>query len=267
MTLQAFKGIFWWEYVHRLLGRLIGLAFFVPLVWFALRGHVDRKLGLRLGLIFLLGGAQGALGWYMVQSGLVDDPRVSQFRLTAHLSLAFLIFAAMLWTALSLLQPGGAAPPDSAAARSVRRLAWIVAALAAYMVVTGGFVAGIRAGKAYNTFPLMNGHIVPPETFMLEPWWKNFFYNMATVQLDHRIGAWLLAFLVPWLWVKLRRMGYAPAPARTWSHLLLGMIAIQITLGIATLLMQVPVALGAAHQGGAVLVLACALAVAHALRR
>jgi cytochrome c oxidase assembly protein subunit 15 len=260
MSLDAFKGIFWWEYFHRLLGRFIGLAFAVPLAWFALRGYVDRKLAWKLAGIFVLGGLQGAMGWYMVKSGLVDDPRVSQFRLTAHLSLAFLIFAAMVWTALSLLDRSGT-PRGAAAARP---LAWTVTALVAYMVATGGFVAGIRAGKAYNTFPLMNGHFVPPEIFMLEPWWKNFFYNMATVQFDHRIGAWLLAFLVPWVWWKARAVD--DARARLAAHLLLAMLAAQVTLGIATVLHAVPVALGAAHQGGAVLLLACALALNHALR-
>jgi cytochrome c oxidase assembly protein subunit 15 len=260
MSLDAFKGIFWWEYFHRLLGRFIGLAFAVPLAWFALRGYVDRRLAWRLAGIFVLGGLQGAMGWYMVKSGLVDDPRVSQFRLTAHLSLAFLIFAAMVWTALSLLDRSGT-PRGAARARA---LAWTVTGLVAYMVATGGFVAGIRAGKAYNTFPLMNGHFVPPEIFMLEPWWKNFFYNMATVQFDHRIGAWLLAFLVPWLWWKVRTVD--DGRARLAAHLLLGMLAAQVTLGIATVLHAVPVALGAAHQGGAVLLLACALALNHALR-
>ena len=265
MSLDAFKGIFWWEYFHRLLGRLIGVVLFVPLVWFVVRGYVDRRLALRLALIFALGGAQGALGWYMVQSGLVDDPRVSQFRLTAHLSIAFLIFATMLWTALSLLHRQDARPAEDRARVGARRLVWVVVGVAAYMVATGGFVAGIRAGKAYNTFPLMNGHVVPPEIFMIEPLWKNFFYNMATVQFDHRLGAWALAFLVPWLWLRVHRLPDAPR-ARRWSHALAAMIAVQIALGIATLLHQVPVALGASHQGGAVLVLACALGLAHALR-
>lgn len=260
MSLDAFKGIFWWEYFHRLLGRFIGLAFAAPLAWFALRGYVDRKLAWKLAGIFVLGGLQGAMGWYMVKSGLVDDPRVSQFRLTAHLSIAFLIFAAMVWTALSLLDR--AATPRGAAA--ARPLAWTVTGLVAYMVATGGFVAGIRAGKAYNTFPLMNGHFVPPEILMLEPWWKNFFYNMATVQFDHRLGAWALAFLVPWLWWKVRAV--EDARARLASHLLLAMLVAQITLGALTVLNAVPVGLGAAHQGGAVVLLAFALALNHALR-
>jgi cytochrome c oxidase assembly protein subunit 15 len=265
MTLDAFKGIFWWEYVHRLLGRLIGLVFLLPLLWFAFTRRIDRPLALRLAGIFVLGGLQGAMGWYMVKSGLVDDPRVSQFRLTAHLSLAFLIFAAMLWTALGLLFPRRsiAASDD---ATTLRRLGWWITGIVAYMVVTGGFVAGIRAGKAYNTFPLMNGHVVPPEIFMLDPWWKNFFYNMATVQFDHRLGAWALAFLVPWLWLRARRVAL-PARTRVSISILLAMLAVQVALGIATLLLVVPVPLGAAHQGGAVLLLGAALAANHALGR
>jgi cytochrome c oxidase assembly protein subunit 15 len=147
----------------------------------------------------------------------------------------------------------------------LRRVSWIVTAVVAYMVVTGGFVAGIRAGFAYNTFPLMNGHLVPPEIFMLEPWQLNFFNNMATVQFDHRLGAWLLALLVPWFWLKARREALAPR-ARLGVNLLLGMLALQLALGIATLLLQVPIPLAAAHQGGAVLLLSAALLANHALR-
>jgi cytochrome c oxidase assembly protein subunit 15 len=261
MSLEAFKGIFFWEYVHRLLGRLIGLAFLVPLVWFWLRGRLDRPLAWKLVGVFLLGGLQGALGWYMVQSGLVDDPRVSHFRLTAHLGLAFLIFGAMLWIALDLLHPRRTAP---AAAPS--RLAGWVAALVFGQVLLGGLVAGIRAGKAYNTFPLMDGRIVPPEIFMIEPWWKNFFYNMATVQFDHRLMAWLLLALVAWLWWRTIRA--APgARARLAAHLLAILFVAQFALGVWTLLLQVPVALGAAHQFVAVLVFGAALACAHALRK
>jgi cytochrome c oxidase assembly protein subunit 15 len=134
------------------------------------------------------------------------------------------------------------------------------------MALSGGFVAGIRAGSAYNTFPLMNGHFVPPELFMLEPWWRNFFWNMATVQFDHRAIAWLLAIVVPTLWWKLRTTDGLPSRARWGGHLLVALVAMQIALGIATLLLVVPIPLAAAHQGGAVLVLAAALNVAHALR-
>jgi len=216
----------------------------------------------------------------MVQSGLVDDPRVSQFRLTAHLSLAFLIFAAMFWLALDLLVPQEAqastntaantatknAATNTAAGARLRRFAWVIVGVIAYMVVTGGFVAGIRAGFAYNTFPLMNGHVVPPEIFLIDPWWKNFFYNMATVQFDHRLGAWTLAVLVPWFWLRARAQSL-PLRARLSCNLLLAMLVTQIALGIATLLLRVPVPLAAAHQAGAVLLLAAGLASAHALRR
>lgn len=265
MTLAEFKGIFWWEYFHRLLGRLIGVAFLVPFLWFAVRRRIPEGYGAALAGIFVLGGLQGALGWYMVKSGLVDDPRVSQFRLTAHLGLAFVIFAAMFWVALSLLAPARIARPGPRE-RSARRFASAFAGLVFAMVLTGGFVAGIRAGFAYNTFPLMNGHVVPPEIMLLDPWWKNFFYNMATVQFDHRLLAWVLAFAAPLLWWKVRAAAGAPARARTGAHLLLAMLAVQIALGIATLVHVVPVPLAAAHQAGALLVFALALHVAHALR-
>lgn len=263
MSVAAFKSIFWWEYFHRLLGRMIGFVFLLPLLWFWWLRQIDRPLALKLAGIFVLGGLQGAMGWYMVKSGLVDDPRVSQYRLTAHLSIALALYAAMLWTALGLLYPGAGA----AVARQapLRRLSRIITAVIAYTVVSGGFVAGIRAGFAYNTFPLMNGHLVPPEIFMLEPWHLNFFNNMATVQFDHRLGAWLLALLVPWFSLKARREALAPR-TRFTGHLLLGMLVLQLALGIATLLLLVPIPLAAAHQGSAVLLLTAALLANHSLR-
>jgi cytochrome c oxidase assembly protein subunit 15 len=260
MSLDDFKSIFWWEYVHRLLGRLTGAIFFLPLLWFALRGRIPRALAWKLAGILALGAAQGALGWYMVQSGLVDDPRVSQYRLTAHLGIAFLIYAAMLWIALDLLFPR--AGPGF---RGLRRFAFALVALIFAMVLSGGLVAGIRAGHAYNTFPLMNGNIVPPEIFSLEPWYLNFSSNMATVQFDHRLIAWLLAFLVPWFWLQVRR-AVAPRRAKLAADLLLGALALQIALGIATLLLAVPVPLAAAHQAGALLVFSAAVFVLHSLR-
>jgi cytochrome c oxidase assembly protein subunit 15 len=261
MSLAEFKGIFWWEYFHRLLGRAIGLVFFVPLAWFWLRGRLDRPLAWKLLGVFVLGGLQGAMGWYMVASGLVDDPRVSHFRLTAHLGLAFLIFGAMLWIALDVLFP-----KRLGTERAPTRLAAWIAGLVFLQVLAGGLVAGIRAGKAYNTFPLMNGHLVPPETLMLDPWWKNFFYNMATVQLDHRLVAWLLLALVAWLWARVAWIDAEPRARRAANLLAVAFVA-QFALGVWTLLAAVPVALGAAHQFVAVLVFGAALACAHALRR
>ena len=260
MSLDGFKSIFWWEYIHRLLGRLIGAAFLLPLLWFALRGRIARALAWKFAAIFGLGALQGALGWYMVQSGLVDNPRVSQFRLTAHLGIAFLIYAAMLWIVFDLLFTR--AGPVS---RRLRRFAFALAALIFVMVLSGGLVAGTRAGLAYNTFPLMNGRFVPPEIFALEPWYLNFSNNISTVQFDHRLIAWLLAFLVPWFWLRVRREA-APRRARLAADLLLGALALQIALGITTLLLAVPVPLAAAHQAGALLVFSAALFSAHSLR-
>jgi cytochrome c oxidase assembly protein subunit 15 len=265
MALDEFKGIFWWEYFHRLLGRLIGAAFLLPFLYFLVRRRIPAGYGWALAGIFVLGGLQGAMGWYMVKSGLVDDPRVSQFRLTAHLALAFLIFGAMQWAAMSLLWPADA-PRDDAPARSARRWSYAVAILVLAMVITGGFVAGIRAGFAYNTFPLMNGHVVPPEILMIDPWWRNFFWNMATVQFDHRLGAWALAVVVPLAWWRV--LASRPTPrARAGAHLVLAMLVAQVALGIATLLLVVPLPLAAAHQAGAVALFALALHLAHALSR
>ena len=260
MELAGFKRIFWWEYAHRLLGRLIGAAFMLPLLWFAARGRIARRLGWKLAAIFALGGLQGAMGWYMVQSGLVDDPRVSQYRLAAHLGIALLIYAAMLWIALDLLSPRG-----TEARRGLRRFAFALAVLVFAMALSGGLVAGIRAGLAYNTFPLMNGHLVPPGMFVIEPWYLNFFANMATVQFDHRLVAWLLALLVPWFWLRVRRAQASPR-ARMAAGVLLAALVLQIAMGIATLLLAVPVPLAAAHQAGALLVFTAALLTAHSLR-
>jgi cytochrome c oxidase assembly protein subunit 15 len=250
MDLEGFKTIFWWEYFHRLLGRTIGLVFLLPFLGFLWKGKLERRLAWQLSGVFLLGALQGALGWYMVASGLVDNPRVSHFRLTAHLGVALAIFAAELWLALGLL-----APQRKPIARLAGALPFIVFAMA----LSGGMVAGLRAGYAYNTFPLMNGHIVPPETFLLEPWWRNFLYNMAGVQLVHRAIFWALAVLVPFAWWRSR--GSAP------GHALLAAFVLQASLGIGTLLLHVPLALAALHQAGAVLLFAAALWNAHASGR
>jgi len=271
MDVHAFKGIFWWEYFHRLLGRAIGVVFFVPLAWLALRRRIPRDLAKKLGAIFALGVLQGAMGWYMVQSGLVDDPRVSHFRLTAHLGLALAIFAAMFWIALSIVRQdaggSGVASRTAGHARAqLRHAGACIAALVFVMALTGGLVAGIRAGFAYNTFPSMNGHVVPPEIMMLEPWYLNPLYNMATVQFDHRALGWLLALAVPAFGFAVLRSRAVSRAAKTAVVLVVAMLAVQIALGIATLLLRVPVPLAALHQAGAVLLFAAALNVAHALR-
>ncbi|HVF62416.1 MAG TPA: COX15/CtaA family protein [Casimicrobiaceae bacterium] len=264
MSLDAFKRIFWWEYAHRLLGRILGVAFLVPLLGFAVRRRIPPNHGAKLAGIFVLGTVQGALGWYMVQSGLVDDPRVSPLRLTAHLTLAFVILGALLWLALSLVFPRRHASV-SPQLRSARLWASAIAALVLVLVASGGLVAGIRAGAAYNTFPLMNGALVPPEILMIDPWWKNFVWNMATVQFDHRLGALTLFVLVPLLWWKVMRCGDRPSRAVASAHALIALVLLQILVGIATLVAGVPIVLAALHQAGAVLVFAGSLNLAHAL--
>jgi len=246
MDLAGFQRIFWWEYAHRLLARAVGLAFLLPLLWFQFRAMLERPLAWKLWGIFALGAAQGAMGWLMVKSGLVDDPKVSPVRLTAHLALALAIFAAELWLALGLLAPR---------AGRAQRLAAALPLVIFAMALSGGMVAGLRAGAAYQTFPLMNGSFVPPDFLLLEPWWNNFLYNMGTVQFVHRAFFWLLLVLVPLAWWKAGRSSSAT--------LLLCAFLLQAALGIATLLAGVPLALGAAHQAGAVLLLAAALWHAH----
>jgi cytochrome c oxidase assembly protein subunit 15 len=250
MTLEGFKGIFWWEYIHRLLARGIGLVFLLPLLYFQFRRILSKNLSLQLWGIFALGALQGLMGWLMVKSGLIDDPKVNPVRLSIHLGLALLIFAAELWVAMDLLFERKY--PLKGFEASLPLVVFL-------MALSGGMVAGLRAGYAYNTFPLMNGHLVPPETFLLEPWWLNFYYNMAAVQLVHRAFFWLLLILVPLAWWRSR--------GSLAGHALLAAFALQATLGISTLLLSVPVGLGAAHQGGAVVFLAAALWLAHASAR
>lgn len=262
MQLAEFKSIFWIEYTHRLLGRLIGVAFLLPFAYFLLRRRIDRRLGLRLVAIFALGAAQGLLGWIMVKSGLVDEPRVSPYRLTTHLALAVLIYGYALWVALGLLWPRA----RNADVPELRRLGLAVTALLCLMIVSGGFVAGTRAGFAFNSFPLMNEHFIPPGVLALTPLWRNFFENIATVQLDHRLLAYALCVVVALFWYRLQR-AELDRRTRMASHVLLAALGLQVALGVSTLLLVVPTALAAAHQAGALALLTAALFLNHELRR
>ncbi len=264
MSLEAFKSIFWLEYYHRLLGRSIGIVFLVPFLYFLLRRRIPRTQVPKFLGMFVLGGLQGLLGWYMVKSGLVDNPHVSQYRLTAHLALAFIIYSYIFWVALGLLSP----QPQHKGGSAVQRLRFYslgVSALIFIMVLSGGFVAGLKAGLAFNTFPTMNGDWLPPGLLALRPMWHNFFENLATVQFNHRMIAYLLAMVIPLFWWRTQSIKL-PARTRLAIHLLLGMLAVQITLGITTLLFFVPVTLAAAHQAGALVLFTIALFVNHELR-
>ena len=271
MALTEFKGIFYWEYAHRLLGRLIGVAFAVPFLWFLARRQLPRRLAAPLAVILLLGFAQGGLGWYMVKSGLADRIEVSQYRLVAHLALALAIYSAILWTALNLLhsaqRPLPSPLPQAGEGRvgaGWRRAAEAVLALVAATIAAGGFVAGTRAGLIYNTFPLMDGRLVPAGYGQLHPLYLNWFENIAAVQFDHRALALTVAASVLVVWAAGLHANL-PSPARTALHLLLLATILQVALGIGTLLLVVPIPLAAAHQGGAVLLLTAAIYFRHTL--
>ncbi len=256
MSVDDFRSIFWLEYLHRLWGRLIGVAFAVPAAYFALRGRIDRRLGTGLAIAFLLGAAQGALGWYMVRSGLVDRPEVSHYRLAAHLALALALYAWLLWQALGLAR--------KRAARGMRD-GHIGLALAgiALTAVWGAFVAGLDAGHIHPTFPLMNGQLIPDEIFSLVPRTADLTENPVTVQFVHRWLAIVVLAVVLALWWRARR---DPPRARLPFDLLAGMGVVQAGLGIATLVLGVPLALAALHQAGAVVLLSLAVYVLHAGR-
>jgi cytochrome c oxidase assembly protein subunit 15 len=261
MSLDEFRSIFWLEYAHRLLGRLIGIIFFFPLVFFIFTGRVSRPLIPKLVLMFALGGLQGLLGWYMVKSGLVQDPHVSQYRLTAHLGLALLIYAYMFWVALDLLYPPDTRSRSDARLKE-RAYAASIGLLVFFTALSGGFVAGTKAGFAYSTFPTMAGQWIPAGLFAYEPVWRNFFENLTTVQFDHRVLATLLFGLIVAFWWLTRKIS-APRRLRVAIHLLLAAVCLQVTMGIATLLLVVPTALAAAHQGGALLLLTASVFVLH----
>jgi len=261
MDVEAFKSIFWLEFLHRLLGRTIGIVFLVPFVFFFAKGFIKAFEWPKYLLMFILGGLQGVLGWYMVKSGLVDNPHVSQYRLTAHLFAAFLIYAYMFWVAMSLLFPATGQNQHPWYKRSLG-----LTILTSLTIISGGFVAGLKAGKIYNTFPMMGDYWLPPGTMALEPFWRNFFDNMTTVQLDHRVLAIVTFFAVVAFWFKARKADL-PARSRPAVNALLHTVVLQVALGITTLLLSVPVILGATHQGVAMLLFTVSLYILHSLRR
>ena len=266
MDVSGFKSIFWFEYSHRMLGRLIGLVFLLPFLYFWWRGRIRPGLTPKLIVMFVLGGMQGLLGWYMVKSGLVSNPHVSQYRLSAHLIAAILIYGFILWTMLDL-----AGDHRYRALADSRRRGWRLASLGLTVlllvtIVSGGFVAGLDAGLIFNTFPKMGEEWVPQGLGALTPWYLNLFENKVTVQFDHRVLAITTGvLLLAWYWKG--RAAFEQNDV-TRSFKLVGMmVIIQVGLGIGTLLLQVPVWLGVAHQGGALLLFTVLLMNVHALSR
>jgi len=255
MDVEGYKGIFMLEYIHRVWGRLIGIFFLLPFLYFLFAGKIRKSLRPQLIAMFALGGLQGVLGWYMVSSGF-DQAHVSQYRLTAHLMAAFTIFAYILWVATGLLYP-----KREPSLFSVKPLFWIVAGLTLLIAITisaGGFVAGLKAGFAYNTFPLMDGHFIPEGYGMLQPYYSNWFENIAAVQFNHRILAETVLLLVIATFTYSRKFELVGA-AKRGMHMMMGMVVIQFALGVATLLSVVQLHLAVAHQGGAMLLFAFAL--------
>ncbi len=254
MSIAAFKTIFWWEWTHRLLGRLIGAAFLLPFLWFLWRGWVAPSLRPRLWFIFGLGALQGAVGWWMVASGLADRVEVSQYRLATHLILACAIYVALIWTAQQIGERSSAAVP---ARIRVSALALLVLVLA--QIYLGALVAGLRAGYVYNTWPLIDGAFVPEAArlFFATPAWRNFFENTLTVQFDHRMLAYLIFVAAAFHALDVARTVKA-GPARAGAFLLIATITLQMALGIATLLLVVPLPLALLHQAMAMLILTAA---------
>jgi cytochrome c oxidase assembly protein subunit 15 len=263
MSLEAFKRIYWWEWTHRFLARFVGVAFLLPFLFFLATGRIARPLVPKLAALFALGGLQGAIGWYMVSSGLSERIDVSQYRLALHLALAVLIFAGLLWTALSL---GPANTSRSALPPAYRHMGWIIVGLVFLQIVAGAFVAGLKAGAGYNTWPLMDGRFVPQGLGVISPWWANLFENATTVQFNHRLLAYVLSAVVLWhVWSLASHTGDRLAHASALA--LAAAVLAQVLLGIWTLLAQVPLSLGLAHQAGAVAVFGIALWHAHALQK
>jgi len=262
MNIAAFKTIFWWEWIHRLLGRVVGVAFLLPFLWFLWRGFVPRQLQPRLWFIFALGALQGAIGWWMVASGLADRVEVSQYRLAIHLVLASAIYAVLLWTAAGLdpraaLARQGKCLPENFGA--VRAGAIGLLLLILFQIYLGALVAGLRAGYVYNTWPLIDGGIVPPanQLFFATPWWRNFFESTLTVQFDHRMLAYVIFVCALLHVIDVARLPQR-RPALRGALALLVAVVLQIGLGIWTLLARAPLGIALGHQAVAMLVLTAA---------
>jgi cytochrome c oxidase assembly protein subunit 15 len=245
LGLAGFKAIYWWEWTHRLLGRLLGIVFLVPFLVFLKQHRIDRGIAVRLGIIFLLGAAQGALGWWMVESGLTGARvAVSQYRLAAHLGLAMILFGYAFWTALEI---GGARRTKTRAAARFKSFAIALVALIFVQILLGAFMAGLDAGRAFSTWPSYAGAWIPPGLYDLSPWWINHFENHALVHFQHRTVGYVVAVMVMWLYAEVRRAGADGALKIAGIHAVV-LTALQIALGVLTVVSQVALPLAALHQ-------------------
>lgn len=251
MSLEEFKTIYWWEWGHRFLGRLVGIAFFVPFMWFLLTKRLERPLIPPLVVMFIMGGLQGAMGWYMVMSGLTERVDVSQYRLAAHLGLAFIVYGYMYWVALSLWRGEGVRKLDLS---GLAIPAAVIVAAVFVQILAGAFVAGLNAGLIFNTWPFMEGAIVPDHLFPMGL--VSAFEDVRTVQFDHRMLAYAVTALIGWHYWVVRN---ADEPIQKSAHILLAVLLVQVGLGIMTLLSIVRIDLALAHQLGALALLSAAL--------
>lgn len=255
MSLDEFKTIYWWEWAHRFLARSVGVLFAVPLIFFWVTGRVEKRLRWPLVGLFFLGGLQGAVGWWMVASGLTERTDVSQYRLAVHLTLACIIFAAIMWVARGLSPHTNDAPPT----KHSRRAAGALVLLVLFQIYLGALVAGLNAGFTYNTWPLMDGAFIPGGLWVVDPAWLNLFENVKTVQFVHRMVAYAVLIAVFAHMLAALKFGRGTTHANR-AIVLFGLVLLQAMIGIATLVMQVPLGWALMHQGGAVIVLGFAVA-------
>ena len=266
MDVGDFKSIFWFEYAHRMFGRFIGLAFLLPFLFFSWQKKIPVGLTPRLLIMFALGGLQGLLGWYMVKSGLVSNPHVSQYRLSAHLISAILIYGFILWTILDLNNIKAYQAISDSSVKNWRITSLGLVALVLVTIVSGGFVAGLKAGLIFNSFPLMGGQWVPEGIAALSPWYLNLFENLVTVQFTHRLLA-IITGIILLVWYIRGRNHFGDTQIKRSFKLIGMMVLIQLALGISTLLLRVPVTLGALHQAGALILFSVMLINVHLLSR
>lgn len=261
-SLDEFKSIYWWEYTHRFLGRTIGVIFLIPFFYFWIKKRFDKSLLKKMFVLLLLGALQGVLGWYMVYSGLQKEPHVSHYRLAAHLISAFTVFGFTFWYALDLLYPSVS---DNNNSKKIKRYAKIMFGFIVLQIIYGAFVAGLKAGLFYNTFPRMGKSFMPETVTAYEPFWKNFLENPAGVQFIHRCLAFIVSIFVLFVWEHARTMKLTPLQRKA-SNFMLAIVGIQFLLGVFTLLYAVPVIMGVLHQTGAFFLFASALFFIHSLR-
>ncbi|MEI6487313.1 MAG: COX15/CtaA family protein [Bacteroidota bacterium] len=263
-SLDEFKSIYWWEYIHRFLGRTIGLVFVIPFLYFWIQKRFSKDLLKKMLTLLLLGGLQGVLGWYMVYSGLQKEPHVSHYRLAAHLISAFTVFGFTFWYALDLLYPK--AVGINKMNRQLNRLSIIMLSLIIFQIIYGAFVAGLKAGLFYNSFPKMGNKLFPDTIVSFEPFYKNFVANPSGVQFIHRVLAFLVLAIVLYVWESVR-CSETSQLQRKASNFILGVVTVQFLLGVLTILYAVPVVLGVLHQTGAFFLFASCLFFIHTLRK